>query len=354
MEHKTKFKKSSEFLRTIKEKDNVIIVYNNDADGITSCVLVKKVLEKVKNNPYIISQPMPTEKNLIRKIQTTLPTKIIFLDLAIDQQQDVMKKIGNLCDILIIDHHQITKDMDSPCIVHYNPRFKSPEIYQSTAYCTYNICSDVIDMSDHLWIAAVGMIGDYNLENSQDLVKKIKEEYKIKERKLYDSYLGRIADMISAARATRELTCEEMVLILDKSKSLEDFEKVKGSEKMMESFKTIENEIMSIEQDVESNAEKNGDLIIYHLKSKYSLGSAVATRVSGNYMDKVFIIYSKERDKIHLSARNQKGNYDVAKILRRASSGLRGSAGGHDRAAGATIEAKDWGIFKERLINFLK
>src|SRR3989338_2168927 len=234
MNNDTYMKNAADFLRNIKSKDNIVIIYNNDADGICSCILIKKLLEKTaKNAPLTISQPMPTEKNLIRKIQTTLPTKIIFLDLAIDQQQDVMKKLVRLCDILIIDHHQITKDANSPNVVHCNPRFSNPKIYQSATYLSYKLCSEISDMSEHLWIAAVGMIGDYNLDDSQDLVKHVREKYKIGEEKLYDSFLGRIADMIAAARATRELTCEQMVEILGKSQSPENFQKTEGSEKML-------------------------------------------------------------------------------------------------------------------------
>ncbi len=355
MNHDTYIKNASDFLRRINSKDNVVIIYNNDADGICSCILVKKLLEKTaKNVPYAISQPMPTEKNLIRKIQTTLPTKIIFLDLAIDQQQDVLKRLGKLCDILIIDHHQITKNMNSSTVVHYNPRFKNQKLYQSAAYASYKICTDVTDMSEHLWIAAVGMIGDYNLEDSQDLVKLVKEKYRIQEEKLYDSYLGRVADMISAARATRELTCEQMVEILGRAKTPEDLEKVEGSEKMLESFKAVENEMIAIEQDVAANAENIGSFVLYNLKSRYSLGSSVATRLSEKFMKKILIIYSKEKSKIHISARNQKGIFDVAGILKKAAHGLNASAGGHDRAAGATVEEKDWQVFKERLAELAK
>lgn len=349
------YKRAVEFLKNIKSRDNVIIIYNNDADGICSCILIKKLLEKTaKAVPYIISQPMPTEKNLIRKIQTTLPTKIVFLDLAIDQQQDVLKKLVRLCDILIIDHHQITKDANSPDVVHCNPRFNNPKIYQSATYLAYKICEEITDMSEHLWIAAVGMIGDYNLDDSQDLVNQVREKCEIKEGKLYDSFLGRIADMISSARATRELTCEQMVEILGKAKSPEDFQKTEGSEKMVEAYKAVENEFVAIEHDAEANTESIGNLVLYNLKSKFTLGSAVSTRLSEKYTKKMLVIYSKEKGKIHISARNQKGAFNVAKILQKAAQGLNASAGGHDRAAGATVDEKDWEIFRERLIELVK
>ena len=117
-----------EFLRNIKKTDNVVIIFNNDGDGICSCVLINKLLEKKGVEPYIISQPMPPDKFLQKRIQTTVPTKIIFLDMAMDQQPQIVKRFAGICDILIVDHHTIARDMNSHAIVHYNPRFEKKSL----------------------------------------------------------------------------------------------------------------------------------------------------------------------------------------------------------------------------------
>ena len=180
-------KKAIDFLNKIEKNDEVVIIYNNDADGICSCVLIDKFLmEKTGKKSFSISQPMPMDKNLIQRIQTTLPTKIIFLDLAVDQQQTILKKLGSICDILIVDHHQFIKDMSSNSVVHYNPRFDKPRIYQSTSYLIYKICSKLMDMSDSLWISVIGMIADYNLKDSTDLVEEAEKKVSAKELKIED------------------------------------------------------------------------------------------------------------------------------------------------------------------------
>ncbi len=343
------FLKARGFLEGIVPKDSVVIIFNNDADGISSCVLLRRLLEsRGVKDVFVISQPMPTEKYLIKKIQTTVPTKIIFLDIAVDQQPLVLRKLGGICDMLIIDHHQITKDMNSDIITHYNPRFENPRIYQSTSYVTYKICSNITDMSHSLWIAAVGMIGDYNLEDSQDVVKEIKGMYKVS-GKLYDSFLGRFADMISAARATNSMSCEEMVELFNKAASPDELEKLQGAERLIHAYKKSENEIMSIMADIEKNADKNGNVIFYNLKSEYNLASPISTKLSEKYFNKIVIIYSNAGNKVKVSARNQSKKWNVAKLLQQASHGLKASAGGHAAAAGATIHAGDWETFMERL-----
>ncbi len=344
------FLKAKGFLESITPKDSVVIIFNNDADGIASCVLIRKLLEsRNAKDVFIINQPMPTEKHLIKKIQTTVPTKIIFLDIAVDQQPAVLKRLGGICDILVIDHHQITRDMNSDIVTHYNPRFENPKIYQSTAYVTYKLCSAITDMSASLWIAAVGMIGDYNLEDSQDVVKEVRNKYGIS-GKPYDSYLGRFADMISAARATNSMTCEGMADIFGKASSPEDLENLPGSENLINAYKKSENEIMSIMADAEKNAERKGNIILYKLKSEYNLASPISTKLSEKYFNKIIIIYSHTGNKIKVSARNQSQKWNVAQMMQQASHGLKASAGGHAAAAGATLQASDWEAFKERMI----
>jgi len=204
-------------------------------------------------------------------------------------------------------------------------------------------------MSDYLWIAAIGMIGDYNLEYSQDLVEEIKKRYTLT-GKLYDSLLGRFADMISAARATKVMTCEEMVELFSKANSPEDFEKLQGSEKLIDAYKKTENEIMSVMADIEKNAEKAGNVILYNIKSEYNLASPVSTKISEKYYNNIVIIYSIAGSKVKISARNQSQKWDVARLLQQAGTGMKASAGGHAAAAGATLQSADWPAFKERLI----
>lgn len=344
-----------DFLNKITPKDDIVIVFNNDADGICSCVLMKKLLkEKNVKEPYIIYQPMPTDKNLIKKIQTTIPTKIIFLDLAVDQQQNLIRKVSGICDILIIDHHKITKDMNIKNIVHYNPRFDKPDIYQSASYLTYNICSKITDMSNSLWIAMIGIIADYNLDDSTDLIKEFDKKNPGFIENIPDSLVAKIAQMIVAVRGTRALTCDQIVRILEAARNPEDFYKSKDAEKLIESYKIIENEILSITLDVEKNSEIIGDLILYRYKSKFGLRSEIATRISERHPGKMVIVYEKMGDKIKLSSRNQDKKYNVSKILSKAAKGMKASAGGHDVAAGATVQVKDWEDFKNNLISLLE
>ncbi len=342
-------KKAIDFLNNIKEKDEIVVIFNNDGDGICSCALLNKFLEKAdKKKPYIISQPMPMDKNIIQRVQTGVPDKIIFLDIAADQQQNILKKLGGICDILIIDHHQVFKNMTRDNVVHYNPRMEQHDTYKSTSYCVYKICSKIIDMSDWLWIAGVGMVSDYNLNDSKDMVKLVKEKYGLEEP-LYETRLGRIADMISSTRATNVLSCEQVVGIFE-SAVFDEFEKTKNAEKMKESYSTIKHEMASLVSDADENSEKVGNIVFYNIKSKFNLASALSTKISENFKKNLVVIYEKKGSRMKISSRNQAKNINAGRAMQHAAKIVGGSGGGHEAAAGATISAEHWDKFKEILI----
>lgn len=342
--------RAASFLKAIGPKDDVVVIFNDDADGVSSCVLIKKFLRmKMSRTPYVIPQPMPTEKNLIRKVQTSLPTKIIVLDIAIDQQESVVKKLAGMADVLVIDHHTIAKDLNSERIVHYNPRFADKRIYQSASYCTYKICSTLGDFSAHLWIAATGMIGDYNLDDSQDLVHEIRNAYPMATaERLYDTPLGRIADMVAAVKATKVLSFEQLAEVLD---TADGPEAVLGNGTLVEAYKTIQNEMLALTEDAKTHSETHRNIMLYEIRSSYNLASPLSNAVSTTFRDRIVIIYEGSKKRVKISSRNQSGTFNVASLLQKAAKGLDAAAGGHDRAAGASVAPKDWEEFKQRLIS---
>ena len=52
--------KAAGFLKSIKKGDNVVIIFNNDADGMCSCALVDGMLKvSMDIDTLLIPQPMP-------------------------------------------------------------------------------------------------------------------------------------------------------------------------------------------------------------------------------------------------------------------------------------------------------
>lgn len=341
------------FLKNITRKDEPLIIFHNDADGMCSCALMNRFLKsKIRKRADVIPQPMPPEKNLMAKIKMCLPTKIIFVDLAIDQKKRLIKRLESFCDILIIDHHPIINDMNSERTVHFNPKFKK-DVYQSASYLVYKICSHFPEFNHkkNLWIAMVGAIGDYDLSSSKDIVREAKKIYpevieKVDDKSVRESLFGKIAEMITAAKAVG-VPPEEVEKILEDAKS---YKEVLTNQKLVDTYRKIQEEIERIIIDAKAKFDMNKKIFFYEIKSKYSIRSVVATCLAEMWPDKIIIIYQKVRNKVRVAGRNQGGQFNMGKLLNLAlSPGMKASFGGHPAASGGIIDENDWNEFKERL-----
>ena len=88
--------------------------------------------------------------------------------------------------------------------------------------------------------------------------------------------------------------------------------------------------------------------MFYNIKSKYNISSAISTRMSEIYKNRLIVVWQKAGSRVKVSARNQKG-MNVGKIMENAVKGF-GSGGGHEAAAGATMDVKDWEKFRENVV----
>src|SRR3989338_1288181 len=343
--------KPEDFIKSMTKKDGVLVIFDNDADGISSASLMVNCLKKLHGiEPYLISQPMPTDKNLISRVKTTLPTKIIIMDLAIDQQKQVAEKLSGMAPLIIIDHHQITNNINNKRILHYNPRFRNSHIYQSTTYLTYKICSNLCDMTNRLWITGIGMTGDYDLKDSQDLVKEVCKKYNV-DKDLYKTEFGRLVDIISLANSSEIIKSENIVNIIVKAGSMED---VMKNESLINAYKIVQTEIAFLDSDIQASTEMHKNLVLYELKTKYNLRAFVSTKLSEMHHEKIVVVNQKKGSKVKLSGRNQLGVFNVAKVLQDSAASLKAGAGGHNNAAGGSVDVRDWDAYKLNLVEICR
>jgi len=343
-------KKVLKFLEDIRKKDEVIIIFHNDADGICAATILNRFIHRrTEKKALLISQPMPVDANLLEKIKTTVPTKIIITDLAIDQQKDMVRKIAGISETLIIDHHIISNNMNNSKIVHYNPRFTKPKIYQSASYLCYKICGKIDNMEKELWLALVGTIADYNLEDSEDLIKEGKNKYKFKDPK--KSVFSEIGNYVFSTKATRELSPEKIADVFFETEDADKLGESKNGKRMLDSNQIIQSEINSITSEAEKNMEKQGEVFFVEVKPKHNVRSPISTIISEKHRKKLVIIYEKTGGKVKVSARNQDKNLNVGKVFDKAMKGIKGSAGGHEAAGGAIVPEKDWEEFKQKIVD---
>jgi single-stranded DNA-specific DHH superfamily exonuclease len=351
-------KRALNFLNDIAPKDVVITIFHNDSDGIASCALFNSFLNKKigRSSDFIISQPMPPTKTLVQRVKLSIPTKIIFLDLAIDQEKRIIKNLERICEILVIDHHQISNDINSKKTTHYNPLFNN-NVYQSASYLTYKLCSKISDMSKYLWISLIGIAGDYNIKDSIDIIsegRKLYEKYFGKEDNIsqafFNSSFKRVSDIITSLKAYG-IPCERIVKALETAEAIEEIE---NNREFLNYHEKVQKEIDAMMIKIKSEIKEVGEIIFYEMKAGYNLRSVIATKLSELYPKKIVFVWDVVRNNVKFSVRNQNGNIDVEKVLKEASKDFKTAiTGGHKLAAAGSIKKDDFDLFKEKIVEIL-
>lgn len=339
------FELGRKFLKDIKPSDRVLIVYHNDIDGICSGTLFLEASRKLG-----IENQVKSMKGMIEEPEKIFERmkgfdKIIIVDIAIDHLHKQLRQSKK--QMLLIDHHPPFTDMNNEKIVHINPHFEG-DVYQPTTYITYKLLSGIVNLKNKEWIAVLGTLGDYGLEDCRDLVEKY---VKIKkDTEIWGTDFGKAAIIIGGA--SLELGTEKIVDVLLKFDGLGDVTKNKP---IIEAYEKYKKEFERCEKEFEKNKEmfEEFKMIFSTIKPKYKrVGSGIATQLGTNNPDKIIMLLEKIDGKYKIHARYHDGKVHLGELMRKCCEGLDGG-GGHKGAAGGIIDVKDIGIFKEKLIKEL-
>ncbi|MEM5882646.1 MAG: DHHA1 domain-containing protein [Candidatus Aenigmatarchaeota archaeon] len=340
------FKKGVLFLKKIKPKDRVLLLYHKDLDGLASALIF---LRGAKKLGLTIKKKYATSNEEIEKIAKKVKKsdKIIVLDIDISYMKKELIKLKK--DILIIDHHPPRKNLNTKRIVYINPRLKNSKIYQPTSYVTYKFLSKILDLKSEKWIAILGTLSDFGLEDCKDLLGKIKIRSKedIPKTKIWKE-VEKLTGIISG------IGFEKTFDFLEKSKSLKEFKKNKIVKKALKNYLR---KIKKYEKIFWDNLReyREANLLISEIKTKHrEITSLISTKFSGEFPEKVLVVLRRVGKKyaVHVRYRGSK-RINLGKIMERCAKGLNGG-GGHPHAAGASIKLRNKKIFEERLIEELR
>jgi len=307
-----------EFLKNLKEE--VKIVSHKDTDGICSLAILLNFLNKRKIKYSYELTEVPIEKLEIKKV-------MIFLDINLDNALKFASE-----KTLIIDHHQFDK---KPKIPFYNPREKDPKSYIPASYLVYEVCSELEDMEETKWIAAVGVIGDKGDENSEFCRKFVEDFENRKELDLISDYI------FSATLVEHDKEYKILDILLNAKSSKE----VVQNPYLKECYNIIQNEISKSNNKI----EREGNIIFVEVISPYNIKSIIATQILEKNKDAIVVAYSIFKDSYNISIRTNT-EINLGEIVKKVAKVCGGDGGGHRKAAGARIKRDKIEIFKEAFI----
>lgn len=316
-----------DFLKNLKASDNAKIFSHVDTDGICSLVILIKflrrrgIIEKEKLPVYQLTDVPPNFLDTARIM--------IFLDLNSDTIYNYINEKS-----LLIDHHIFGK---KPKGVFYNPREAEPGLYIPAAHLVYDICSEIEEMEDARWIAAIGILGDKGELNSK-ICKDFVEVFE----NIYE--LQKVSDFIySAFLVEGNLGNERMVKALLNATSPKD---------ILEDpyFKYCFDEVQLEVAKAGKKLEKDGIFRFVDIKSRYNIKSIVAAQILDKEKN-VIVVACTEADGFSKMSIRTDTSINLGTITKKAADLAGGTGGGHEKAAGARVPKSKLGIFRETLIN---
>ena len=139
----------------IRKAKTIRVVSHYDCDGLCSAAILKKALER-EGKEFIIDIAKQVDSELISKLENTDEDLLIFSDLG-SGYLELLERLDK--KIIVLDHHQPSKEETSENIEHINP------ILENRILCGAGVAfllATKLDISnkDLVDLAIVGAIGD--------------------------------------------------------------------------------------------------------------------------------------------------------------------------------------------------
>lgn len=351
-----------EFIRKIKPNDKVVVVNDDDCDGVCSGTILNMILRDFcKNKPVQISTEwnMTLTKKLVKNILSCRPKYVIIIDVP-DINAKFLEELSKKARILVIDHHSVSRYKN---VVYSNPRLFDADVYLPATYLAYKISEKLrVKNKKIMWITAVGVLGDHGVESCEDFFVNLKKEFPdligdselTSENLRQNSKLGLLAKIVDAGRVVKaDVGAAYVAKVLLQVKDYEVILKKKTAEtkKLVGWYDVVEKEFEELVGEFKEKSVPVGKTLFFEFKSRLKIKSSLATAVGGFYDDKVIVIAQNEGKYYTLSMRRGKNStMNLDRLMRTAIKGIPDSfGGGHPEASGGRIPAKYMGVFKKNL-----
>jgi len=349
-----------EFFKKMNKEDRVVVIHDDDCDGICSGSILALMVRKLGKLNGIISTEynLPLTENVVKEALSLQPNKIIISDVP-EVDLGLLNKLRKFeIKTLIVDHH---KPISYP-VSYCNPRVFDKDIYIPASYLAYRIHKHFFEDNKVLWIACVGVLADRGVENCKDVFLKLKEVYpelvgktKLSESSLFRySLLGKLVKVIDAAQVVKGKVGAEFVsrILIDIESYTELLNGGGKCKRILCWYKTVEKEFNRILEDFQNNRVLIGNgFVFYEIDTKLRMKSRIAGYLSNLYRKRILIVGQKIGDYFEFSVRRgREVKIDLGKFVKKLINGIDGaSGGGHPEAAAGRVPYKHLNLLLGRL-----
>ncbi len=354
-----KLEPAREYLENVKQNDRVVIVHHWDMDGISSSAIISKILEDLRGKPAEeVTIPAQRSYHLTEEDHKLIEDadKLIVLDFNLEA--DELEELNKQLDVLVVDHHSFDR---KPEVSFVNPRDENEDVYVPCSKICLDIASEY-GLEDELrWIAGLGVIQDFGVDSCPELFEKLYEDHEqylpknlTQEELAKNCEYGRYSSVLNIkpyrdSKHYAKLAYEALM----NSKNLLELEAQEEYRKVYEVYLEMQDEFNDAVEDYEEEREidRQKMIIFFELESDFHITSSIATNMSTKTPEWIHLVIQRDENEINVSARCQSGRVDLGDLMQKAlpeGSHEKGAeAGGHKKAAGASMKPEYLEEFKE-------
>ncbi|MFA6064345.1 MAG: DHHA1 domain-containing protein [archaeon] len=337
-------KKINAFL-DINNVKRIAVVSDNDQDGITASVQMKKFLDskRIESKIFFYDHYAQSLSIPIEEFIKFAPERTIFLDLGDGLISDALLKIGkHTAPFLVIDHHQseVIRNNSFRCLVIKPVTFSkiTPSKYPtSKMVCDLFYCAD--------WVASIGVIGDFAFDEWASFLVKVQKKYKIKRSELDD-----LDEVVACVSSQYPEKINELFNFICSAKSPKDLLK----SEYFTLKKLFDQKLAALKDKFYKEAEYFEDAGVYFFHAYPRFSSKLSNNISTELKNKVIIIFEFPGSMMKCSIRRQDFKVNCGELAKAGVAGTPlGKGGGHIPAAGAMFPPGYLDDFKKRVRMYL-
>src|SRR3989344_3751174 len=151
-------KRAAQFLKQAGPASTAIVYHKACGDGIAAAAIVARTIKKYSgiHPKKIIAYAYNEDFKKLSK-ELSKYKSVIFVDLAIDRNKDALIALSKSTKVLIVDHHELTNNLNDSGILHVHPKFfwQGNSSRYVGAKLAYDICAKITDVEEMCWLAGV-------------------------------------------------------------------------------------------------------------------------------------------------------------------------------------------------------
>ncbi len=353
-----------DFLKETGEDEKIVLIHHWDMDGSSSAAITSKILEHLRGRPADdVFIPHERAYHLSDDDRERLEDADRLVVLDFNLQADELEELNEELDVLVVDHHNFDRVPEVPFV---NPRTEDGEAYVPCSKVCLDISAEFGLDEDLDWIAGLGVIQDFGVDSCPELFEQLDEKYsaylpeELSQQELAKNCeYGRYSSVLNIKPYRDSAHFAELAYeALMNSEDLKELEAQEAYRQVYEVYLEMQDEFNRMMENYEEEREINREkcVIFFDIDSDFNITSSIATNMSTKTPDWIHLVVQKDEE-VNISARCQSGRVDLGALLQEALPDAAveagAEAGGHRKAAGASMDKKFYSEFKENFIENL-